>query len=342
MKAVQLIAHGVPGKLELKDLAEPKPAPDQVVVNVKACGLNRLDLWAEEGGLPVPLQLPRTLGCEIAGQIIALGEDIDDWRIGERVAIQSNLFCGFCEYCLRGEETICIRGKLLGIDLDGGFAEQVAAPAKALVRIPPEVDYNTSAAITLGTSTAMHMLTKRVEAQPGDWVLVIAGASGVGSSAIQIAKHLGAKVIATGSTQTKRDFALSLGADHTVDSNDENWPGEVRALTQKRGVDIVVEHVGGEVLRQCFQCLARGGAIVTCGATAGREVDLNIWPLFVKQQCIVGSYGRTRADVQQTLEWAALGYLRPNIHRTYGLESVPEAFKALRERSVLGKIVITP
>jgi NADPH:quinone reductase-like Zn-dependent oxidoreductase len=342
MKAVQLIAHGSPGKFELRDVADPKPTPDQVLVQIKACGLNRLDLWAEEGGLPLPIQLPRTLGCEIAGQIIALGADIDDWRIGERVAIQSNLFCGFCEYCLKGEESICLNGKLLGIDLDGGFAEQVAVPARALVRIPLEVDYQTSAALTLATSTAMHMLTNRTEVRAGDWVLIIAGASGVGSGAIQIAKQSGATVIATGSTGAKRDFALGLGADHVVDSTDENWPGEVRSITKKRGVDIVVEHVGGKVLQQAFQCLARGGVIVTCGATAGRDVGLNIWPIFVKQQCLIGSYGRTRADVQRTLEWAALGRIRGAIDHTYKLEGVPEAFQALRGRNILGKIVITP
>src|SRR3954470_10214318 len=148
MRAIQLVAQSVPGKFQLADLTRPKPAPDEVLVQVKACGLNRLDLWAEEGALPVPINLPRVLGGEIAGVISELGEDVDDWRRGIPVAIQSNLFCGFCEFCLRGDESICLHGQLLGVDRDGGFAEYVSVPARALVAIPSEVDFTTSASLT--------------------------------------------------------------------------------------------------------------------------------------------------------------------------------------------------
>ena len=341
MRAVQLVQHGAPGKFEVRDLPVPRPEPHEVLVRVKACGVNRLDLWAEEAGLPVPIELPRVLGSEAAGVIEELGADVDDWRKGDRVAVQSNLFCGFCEYCLRGEESICLHGKMFGIDCDGGFQEFTCVPARALVRIPEQVDYAASAALTLAGSTAMHMLTNRIELRSSEWVLVMAGASGVGSYAIQIAKQLGAHIITTASTQEKRDFATSLGANHVLDSNGD-WVSEVRRITQKRGVDVVIEHVGGDVLPRAFQCLARGGSVVTCGATAGREVHLNIWPIFVKQQRLVGSYGRTRADMEATLEWAGLGRIRPCIHETYPLERVPEAFAALRARQTLGKIVIIP
>lgn len=342
MRAVQLISHGVPGAFQVADLPVPKPAPDEVLVQVKACGLNRLDLWAEEGGLPVPLQLPRILGGEIAGVIAQLGEDVDNWRLAERVAVQSNLFCGFCEFCLRGDESICLHGKLLGIDRDGGFAEFVTVPSRCLVAIPPEVEFSASAALTLAGSTAMHMLTSRAEVRSSEWVLVIAGASGVGSYAIQIAKQLGAQVIATASSEAKGNFAQTLGADYTVDSNDSSWPAKVREITQKRGVDLVVEHVGGEVFEKCFSCLARGGTVVTCGATAGRNVQMNLWPFFVKQQRVIGSYGRNRSDLEATMEWAAYGKIRPVVHQTFPLDRAAEAFSALRGRSVLGKIIITP
>lgn len=341
MRAVQLVAHGQPGVLKLADIPKPVPAPDEALVQVKACGLNRLDLWAEEAGLPIKLKLPRTLGGEIAGVITELGDDVDDWRIGEHVAIQSNLFCGHCEFCLRGDESICLNGSLLGVDRDGGFAEYVTVPGRALVRMPAGLDFTASAALTLAGSTAMHMLTNRTEVRSSDVVLVIAGASGVGAYAIQIAKAIGAVVISTGSTQAKRSFARSMGADHVLDSTDPNWPAQVRDFTKKRGVDLVIEHVGGEVFEKCIQCLARGGSIVTCGATAGREVRINLWPLFVKQQCVIGSYGRNRADIQTTLEWAALGKLRPAIHETFPLERLPEAFALLRSRQALGKLVIT-
>ncbi|HEX7862912.1 MAG TPA: zinc-binding dehydrogenase [Verrucomicrobiae bacterium] len=342
MRAVQLTTHGTPGTFVSSDIPKPKPAPDEVLVQVKACGLNRLDLWAEEGGLPIPLRLPRTLGGEVAGVIAELGDDVDDWRTGERVAIQSNLFCGSCEYCLKGDESICLNGKLLGVDRDGGFAEFVAVPARSLVRIPAGVEFTASAALTLAGSTAMHMLTNRTEIRSSDWVLVIAGASGVGTYAIQITKQFGARVIATGSTEAKRTFAKTMGADEVIDSTDADWPSRVRDITQKRGVDLVVEHVGGDVFEGCFKCLARGGTIVTCGATAGRDVRMNLWPFFVKQQQIIGSYGRNRADVEVTMEWAAYGKIKPVIHQTFPLERVPEAFAALRSRAVNGKIVITP
>ena len=342
MKAVQLIAHGTPGKFELRELPEPKPGADEVVVQVQSCGLNHLDLWLEEGGLPMQIPLPRTPGGEIAGRISSVGDTVKDFRPGENVAVQSNLFCGECEFCRRGDESICIRGELLGVQRDGGFAEKVVVPARALVRLPPGVDFDTSAALTLAGGTAMHMLTQRAQVREGDWVLAIGGASGVGSTAIQIANQLGAHVISTGSTEAKRSLARHLGAEFVLDSNDATWPAEVRKLTKRRGVDLVVEHVGGEVLLKSFECLARGGTIVTCGATAGREVQFNLWPFFVKQQRLIGSYGRNRTDIQATLEWAAAGKLRPVIDSIFPLDQVPAAFAKLRSRRVLGKVLVEP
>jgi NADPH2:quinone reductase len=340
MRALQLIGHGSPGQFRVVDLPPLAPQPDEVVVQVKACGLNRLDLWLEEGGLPIPANLPRIPGSEIAGVIAKLGSDVDDWRTGERVAVQSNLFCGQCEFCLRGDESICLKGQILGVQRDGGFAEEVLVPARALVKIPADVSFETSAALTLAGSTAMHMLTNRSDIRSADWVLIMAGASGVGSAAIQIAKQLGANVIATASTVEKRQVALDAGADHVVDSTTDNWPAEVRHITDRRGVDIVIEHVGGKVLEMVFNCLARGGTVVTCGATAGREVQMNLWPFFVKEQRLVGSYGRNRADMIATLEWASMGKLKSVINRRYSLDEAPQAFADLRSRTVLGKNII--
>lgn len=342
MKAIQLIAHGTPGKFELRDLPEPQPRPGEVVVAVKACGLNHLDLWLESGGLPVPIPLPRTPGSEVAGVVCAVGDVAGEWKPGDAVAVQSNLFCGECEFCQRGDDSLCLRGELLGIGRDGGFAEKVAVPARVLVRLPAGVDFVTSAALTLAGSTAMHMLTHRAQVRAGDWVLAIGGASGVGSAAIQIAKQLGARVISTGSTEAKRTLAKNLGAEFVVDSTQAGWPAEVRKLTNKRGVDLVVEHVGGDVLPKCFECLARGGTIVTCGATAGRDVAFNLWPIFVKEQRLIGSYGRNRVDFRATLEWAAAGKLKPVIDSILPLDQTPAAFAKLRSRNVLGKVLIKP
>jgi 2-desacetyl-2-hydroxyethyl bacteriochlorophyllide A dehydrogenase len=342
MKAVQLVAYGKPGRFEMRELEDPKPGPGEVVVQVMACGLNRLDLWLEENGLPIQTTLPRTPGCEIAGRVVQTGPEVTAWRIGDRVAVQSNIFCDRCEYCQRGEESMCLRSELLGIQRDGGFAEKVVVPDRLLVMLPDTVDFPTSAALTLAGSTAMHMLTDRAKVKPGDWVLVMGAASGVGSAAIQIAKGLGATVITTGTTKAKRDFGLRLGASHAVDTTDPKWPAEVRKITGKRGVDLAVEHVGGDVLPKVFDCLARGGTVVTCGATAGRDVQFNLWPFFVKQQRLIGSYGRNRADMKATLEWAAAGKLKPVIHTIYPLEKTPVAFSDLRSGRILGKAVIQP
>jgi 2-desacetyl-2-hydroxyethyl bacteriochlorophyllide A dehydrogenase len=342
MRAVRLFKEGIPGTFEFGDIPDPIPGPDEVVVRVRACGLNHLDLWLESGGLPTRTQLPRIPGSEIAGEIESVGSAVRDWRPDDRVAVQSNLFCGKCEFCLAGDESLCLQGEIVGVQRDGGFAEKVAVPARALVRLPELVSHETSASMTLAASTAMHMLTNRVQVQSGDWVLVIGGASGVGSAAVQIALRLGAYVIATGTTQARRELASGLGAQHVVDSSRGDWSVEVRQITQKRGVDIVVEHVGGPVIEQAFQCLARGGAVVTCGATAGREVTLNLWPFFVKQHRLIGSYGRSRQDLATTLDWAAQGKLRPVIDEVLPLERTPEAFARLRARQVLGKLVIRP
>lgn len=342
MKAFQLVAHGEPGKFELHSLPEPQPGPGEVVVQVKACGLNHLDLWTEEGTLPIPVQLPRTLGCEVAGTVLTMGAEVAAWKAGDRVTLQSNLFCGQCEYCKRGEESMCLNARMLGVQCDGGFAEKVLVPQRALVRLPANVDFKTSAALTLAGSTAMHMLTDRAHVNPGDWVLVMGGASGVGSAGIQIAKTLGARVISTGSTEAKRELARKLGAEFVLDAQAPDWTAQVRKVTEKRGVDLVVEHVGGKVFEQLFSCLARGGTIVTCGATTGADVTLNLWPLFVKQQRLVGSYGRNSTDLRATLEWASGGKLKPVIDQTLPLAQTPEAFQLLRSRQILGKILIEP
>jgi NADPH:quinone reductase-like Zn-dependent oxidoreductase len=353
MKAFQLVAHGSPGKFELRNAPDPNPEAGEVVVDVRACGLNHLDLWLEKGALPMKCELPRTPGGEVAGVISKMGSPLpnravpeaavvekEPWQVGDRVAVQSNLFCGQCEFCVKGQESMCLTGRLLGVNCDGGFAEKVLVPLSSLVRLPDAVSFESSAALTLAGSTAMHMLTDRAQVCPGDWVLVIGGASGVGSAAIQIAKELRARVISTGSSEEKRALEQRLGAEFTVDSTDPTWPSHVRRLTGKRGVDLVVEHVGGDVLMRCFECLARGATVVTCGATAGREVMLNLWPFFVKQQRLVGSYGRNRSDMRRTLDWAAQGKLSPVIHSTFPLERASEAFAVLRERKVLGKTII--
>jgi NADPH:quinone reductase-like Zn-dependent oxidoreductase len=312
------------------------------LVKVRACGLNHLDLWLEQGALPMPVELPRIPGCEVAGVVMETGGEGKSWSVGDRVVVQSNLFCGDCEFCRVGEESQCLKGRLLGVDCDGGLAEMVRVPTGALVPLPAGLDFETGAALTLAASTAMHMLTNRAQVREGDWVLVIGGASGVGSAGIQIARGLGAKVITTGTTTEKREFGVSLGAELAVDPADPSWPSQVRRHTGKRGVDVVLEHVGGRVLEQVFACLARNGTVVTCGATAGRHPGIDLWPFFVKQQRLIGSYGRNREDMRRTLAWAKEGRLRPVIDTVFPLAEAAEAFARLRRGEIRGKLLVRP
>jgi len=340
MRAWQLCAHGRPGQWRWTELPDPEPGPEEVLVEVHFCGLNHLDLWVEEGGLPVPVALPRVPGAEVSGVVLRTGREVRGLAPGVRVAVQSNLFCGTCEFCQMGEESICLNGRLLGVDCDGGLAERVCVPAHAVVPLPEGVGCKEAAALTLAASTAMHILTHRAQVQPGQWVLVMAAGSGVGSAAIQIARGLGARVITTGSTPEKRELGLRLGAELAVDVSDPDWPRKVRAHTGRRGVDLVVEHIGGAVLEQVFSCLARNGTVVTCGATAGRQPTLALWPFFVKQHRLIGSYGRNRASLLRTLEWAATGRLRPVLDSVHPLERALDGLVRLRERRALGKVLI--
>ncbi|MCS7091031.1 MAG: zinc-binding dehydrogenase [Verrucomicrobiota bacterium] len=340
MKAWQLLHHGTPGTWRWTELPDPIPGPEETLIRVKFCGLNHLDLWIEQGALPVPIALPRIPGAEVVGEILQTGPACEGWKPGQRVAVQSNLFCGACEFCRRGEESTCLESRLIGVDRDGGLAEHICVPTRALVTLPDRLSYADAAAVTLAASTAMHMLTHRGTVGPGQWVLVIAAGSGVGSAAIQIARHLGARVITTGSTPAKRELGYQLGAELAVDTSDPDWPRAVRRHTGGRGVDWVIDHVGGSVLEKVFQCLARNGTVVTCGATAGREPTLALWPFFVKQHRLIGSSGRNRASLIRTLEWVAAGYLRPVIDSVHPLPEALIGLSRLRERRALGKVLV--
>ena len=342
MKAIKLLDHRAPGRLEYGDAPDPAPGPGEALVRVRACGLNRLDLWMEQGVLPMPVALPRIPGGEVSGEIAALSANADGWKIGDRVAVQSNVFCGHCEFCARGDESLCLSSQLLGVQCDGGFAELLTVPVRALVRLPDAVAFDVSAALTLAGSTAMHMLTRRTTVHPGDWVLAIGGASGVGSSGHSDRPPIGRARGQHRVQRSQEEVRGRSGRGIRGGFRRRTLARQVRQITGKRGVDLVVEHVGGDVLPRCFECLARGGAVVTCGATAGRDVSLKLWSFFVKEQRLIGSYGRTRQDMQATLEWAAAGKLKAAIAERYPLARTREAYDALRQRQVLGKVVVVP
>ena len=316
------------------------PSEHEIIIEVAYCGLNRLDLWMEAGDLPFEMDLPRIPGGEVSGIIKLVGSGVEQFQIGDHVVVQSNFTCGECEYCRRGEESICLKSQLLGVQSDGGLAQFLNVPESSVLKIPDGVELDEAASVVLAGSTAMHMLTSRVSVSKGDWVLVLGGNSGVGSYAIQIAKAQGARVIATASDERKSEISKKLGADFVVNHSENGWAKEVRKITAKRGVDFIVEHMGGEILEKCFLCLARGGSIVTCGATTGKNVSINIWPFFVKQQQLIGSYGRNRVDLIKILDWLALGKINPVIDERVPFSEVSAAFEKFRNRKVSGKILV--
>ncbi|MBI2849082.1 MAG: zinc-binding dehydrogenase [Chloroflexi bacterium] len=342
MRAAVFYEHGGIEKLKLEEMAKPHPAPGEALVRVRACGVNRLDLLVRSGQLGARITTPHILGSEVAGEIAELGEPVTDLSVGQRVVIAPYLYCGRCEYCLSGEESVCLRGDILGMMGNGGYAEFVRAPASNLVSIPANVSFNDAAAVTLSTLTAWHMVVTRARTTPGETVLVLAAGSGIGSSAIQIARLAGARVIATASTEDKLAKAKELGADEVIDYGRMDFLEEVKRLTNKRGVDLVVEHVGANTWEKSVGCLARNGRLVTCGATTGREAPLNIWQLFAKQITLIGSYGGTRGELQQVLNLVAQGKLRAVIHSTYPLEAIAEAHRTMEDRRQFGKLIINP
>jgi NADPH:quinone reductase-like Zn-dependent oxidoreductase len=340
MKAVRFEQHGGPEVLRLEQVAEPTAGPGEVLVRVRACGVNRLDLFVREGSVPVKVPLPHISGSEVAGELAAIGPGVQALAEGQRVAVFPYLHCGACEYCLAGEPSTCLRSDILGLISDGGYAELVKVPANAVQPLPDGLGFEQAAALSLAAMTAWHML-ERARLAAGETALVLAAGSGVGSAAIQIARLRGARVIATATSDAKLERARELGAQEVVNTEQEDLREAVRRLSGRRGVDVVVEHVGQATWPASVASLARNGRLVTCGATTGSQVSFDLWPMFAKQISFIGCYGGTPNDLRQVLQAAARGDLQPVIDRTLPLEQLAEAQQALAAREQFGKIVIS-
>jgi NADPH:quinone reductase-like Zn-dependent oxidoreductase len=340
MRAVLFAETGGREVLRLSEWPRPQPGPGEALVRVLACGVNRVDVYSRTGRTKVTL--PHISGSEAAGEVVAYGPGVapEPAPLGGRVAIAPYLFCGICEFCLAGQETVCIRSDILGLGSQGAFAGYVVAPARSLVPLPEGVEAVTAAGVGLAMITAWHLLIERAALRAGEVVLVHAAGSGVGSAAVQIAKLAGARVLATAGSDEKVAHARRLGADEAINYTTQDFAQEVRRITGKRGVDVVVEHVGAATWEKSLASLARRGRLVTCGATTGNDGPVNIWTLFAKELSVVGAYGGTRANLAAVLGQVAAGRLRPVIARVLPLEQVAEGQRLLEERAVFGKVVI--
>ncbi|HYT35300.1 MAG TPA: zinc-binding dehydrogenase [Ktedonobacteraceae bacterium] len=341
MKAVVFHEHGNVDVLHVAEVAQPSPGLTDVVVKVRACGANRLDIYSRTGRTKIA-PMPHISGSEVAGEIAAIGEAVSGFTVGQAVAVAPYLFCGQCEFCRAGEEVLCLKGDIVGLGNQGGYAEFVRVPASSIVALPRGIDFVSAAAVGLATITAWHMLTRRAPIQPGQDVLVHAAGSGIGSAAIQIAKMCGARVIATAGSAQKLELARQLGADEVINYSEQDFAQEVKRITSKRGVDVVVEHIGEHTWEKSVASLSRKGRLVTCGATTGNEGKVNIWSLFAKEIALIGSYGGTRQDLADVLKLVATGQLKPVVHGTYTLDQLGAAQQLMESREQFGKLVIIP
>ncbi len=338
MKAVRFHAHGGPDVLTYEEAPDPVPGPGEVLIRVRACGLNHLDLFQRRGIERVAIRFPHISGADIAGEV-ALAPD-GDYIPGRPVMLQPGISCGSCQACLGGRDNECPRYDVLGYQSDGGYAEYVKVPAQNVIPIPDSVGLVEAAAFPLTFLTAWHMLITRASLVAGEDVLVIGAGSGVGQAAIQIARLHGARVFATAGTDEKMAKALSLGAADVVNHSMENVPARVRESTGGRGVDVVVEHVGTATWDRSLKCLARGGRLVTCGATTGHEAKIDLRFLFGRQLSLLGSYMGRKSELLRASQFFFAGAMKPVIDRTFHLSEAAQAHRRLEARENFGKIVL--
>ncbi len=342
MKAVVINQHGAEDVLDLAEVPEPEVAANEVLVRVKACALNHLDIWVRKGIRGLELSMPHILGSDVAGVVERTGDLVRNIRAGDEVVLSPGLSCMHCEYCLSGRDNLCARYSVLGALAPGGYAEFVKVPSVNVIAKPANLSFAEAAAVPLVFLTAWHMLTERVGLRAGETLLVHAAGSGVGSAAIQIGKLFGARVIATASTAEKLDKAKELGADETINYQEEDFLEAVRRLTNKRGVDVVFEHTGEATWDKSLRSLVRGGRLVTCGATSGFNGNLDIRYLFSRQIKLVGSYMGAKAELLEVMKLVEAGRLKAVVDRVLPLEQAADAHRALENRAQFGKVVLAP
>ena len=338
MKAVRLHEFGGPEVLRYEDVPDPKPRKDQVLVRVRACSLNHLDIWVRKG-LP-GVKLPHILGSDIAGEIVEIGEYVSGFKAGQRVLLAPMVFCNHCTKCVAGLQNQCREFAVLGNGVDGGNCELIAVPAVNVIPIPDSLDFNQAASVPLVFLTAWHMLVRRAGIRQGQTVLVLAGGSGVGIAAIQIAKLFHARVITTAGDETKLDKARALGADYGINHYQQKISEEVRKITNKEGVDIVFEHVGTATWEESMKSVKAGGIVVTCGATTGFDAKLDLRFLFARQLSFLGSYMGTMGDLYDVLSHVFAGRLKPIVDRAFPLKDTRAAHEYMEASQMFGKIVI--
>jgi NADPH:quinone reductase-like Zn-dependent oxidoreductase len=342
VKAVVFHEFGGLDVLQLEEMADPQPGPGEVLLDITACALNHLDVDIREGVSRFPVEPPFVLGIEVVGRIAALGDGVEGWQVGERVMPYLMNTCGQCRYCRTGRESLCLTPGFISFSTSGGYAEMLACPVEHLMRVPDELSDEDAAAVQIAFGTAWHMLFTRGRLQPGETVMINSVGSGIGSAAVQLAHFAGATVIGNASSDEKLARATELGMDHGINHATQDVVAEVMRLTADRGVDLVYEHVGGELFQKGLDSLAKDGRLVICGGHSGEVVPFDIIPFFRAQKSIIGSFVYTRAEVETCLELARRGKITPLVHKTFSLADAREAMATMERREHFGKIVLKP
>jgi len=341
MKAVRFHRNGGPEVLQYEDAPDPSPNGDEVLVRVKACALNHIDIWARNGLPNVKIPLPHISGSDIAGVVEWVPPEEKSIQRGMEVIVNPGLACGRCDKCLLGRDDQCRYYTMVGYGVDGGYAELVKVPRTNIIQKPEGMSWTDAAAFPLVSLTAYHMLVTKARLDVGETVLVLGAGSGVGSSAIQIAKLHGATVIATAGSDAKLAKAKELGADHTINHASQSIIDEVMKITGKRGVDVVVEHVGRATWDSSVRALSKGGRLVTCGATSGAEVTTDLRYVYNKEITIYGSFMGSKGEVLKVVELYKQGKLKPVVDSVYPLAQAKEAQLRMENREQFGKLVLT-
>lgn len=341
MKAVRIHEHGGLEVLKLEEIPAPEPGPGEIRVAVKAAALNHLDTWVRRGVPGHKFPLPITPGCDGAGVVEKMGPGFTAWKTGDAVVLSPGEGCGVCEPCQSGSENLCRHYGILGEMRDGTCAQFVVVKSARAMKKPSNLSFEEAASMPLVFLTAWHMLVARARVQPGEAVLVHAAGSGVSSAAIQIAKLFGARVLATAGSDEKCARARQLGADECINYEKADFFEEVRKLTGKRGVEIVIDHVGQSTMDKSIRLLVKGGRLVTCGTTSGPEIPLDFRHIFFKSLSVLGSTMGSRGELLEILRHVEAGRLKPVLDSVFPLEKIREAHARIGERAVFGKIGVT-
>jgi NADPH2:quinone reductase len=341
MKAVYYEEHGDTDVLQYGEQPDPEYGRDEVCIDVKAGGLNHLDVWTRRG-MPSPGAFPHIPGSDAAGVVTEVGEDVTRFEPGDRVAVSPATSCGKCEFCRDGDSSLCESFALIGEHMGGVHSELAAVPEENLVPVPDHVDFVTAASAPLVFQTAWRMMVTRAEVDQSDSVLVLGASGGVGHAALQMAVNAGAEVYATASSEEKLEYARELGAHHTVNYETEDFADWIRSETDGRGVDVVVDHVGDATWGQSIKSCAKGGRIVTCGATSGPKAETNLASVFWKQLTILGSTMGTEGEIDDALAKVWDGTFESRIRAVLPMSETARAHEMLQDREGFGTVVVVP